>query len=301
MIHPSYEIDENLICHLCDFAIPVNIFRGVIDGNCNPLALQIDHVIPKAVGGTNDPSNLKPAHAFCNHSKSKFDWTAEKSNSAQIRVAILLKISLDEIWTLRPTDGICIFEDCEKVSRAGDFWQYCVIHARFMGENPRSTACNVINCEKQVRSKGDGHCTSHAKIAGLSPTITFCIVSDCQKQVQRKFSNKFCQSHCRERGLAHEVEPGVRDKAAHVARHSLTPSHGCYFCVEVDLTIEYFKLSQVDQDDKNLTLRKFGDKYRLSAKPAEHFTSLLKDAHIEETCRWCILLKSLNSKLFLLT
>jgi hypothetical protein len=67
--------------------------------------------------------------------------------------------------------------------------------------------------------------------------------------------------------------------------------------VEVDHKIEYFKFSQIDENDKNLSLRHFGEKYKLSAKPSEHFFSLLKEDHIEETCRWCVLLKSLNSQL----
>lgn len=297
LIHETYEIDENLLCHLCGIAVPINIFRGVIDGNCNPLSLQIDHVIPKALGGSDSSDNLKPAHSFCNKSKNKFYWTDAKRESAYSRILILIAKPIDEVWTLRARDNTCIFDDCEKVARAGDFWQYCVRHARFMDENPRSEVCKAGDCKKNSRSRGDGFCTSHAKQKGILPTNSICEVSSCTKQVQRRFSNKFCQSHCREYGLAHQIEPGVRDKASHVARHRSTPSHGCYFCVEVDQKIEYFKLSQIDENDKSLNLRRFGEKYKLSAKPAEHFTSLLQNAHVEETCRWCILLDSLGSRI----
>jgi 5-methylcytosine-specific restriction protein A len=41
-----------------------------------PGADSVDHVIPIARGGTNDESNLKPAHMFpCNRSKSDRDFT----------------------------------------------------------------------------------------------------------------------------------------------------------------------------------------------------------------------------------
>lgn len=296
-IHETYEVDENLLCHLCGIAVPINVFRGVIDGSCNPLSLQIDHVIPKALGGSDSSNNLKPAHAFCNKSKSKFYWTEAKRQSAYSRISFMLTMSLDEVWTFRGRNNTCVFDACERVARAGDFWQYCVRHARFMDENPRSEICKAETCKKNSRSQGNGFCTSHAKQKGIVPTNSICEVTDCSKQVQRRFSNRFCQAHSREQGLAHTIEPGVRDKASHFARHKIAPSHGCYFCVEVDQKIEYFKLSQVDENDRDLNLRRFGEKYKLSAKPAEHFSSLLRNVHTEETCRWCILLESLSSQI----
>lgn len=46
------------VCHICG----------------KPGADSVDHVIPLARGGTNDPSNLRPAHMFpCNRSKGDKD------------------------------------------------------------------------------------------------------------------------------------------------------------------------------------------------------------------------------------
>jgi 5-methylcytosine-specific restriction endonuclease McrA len=36
-----------------------------------PLAFTADHIIPRAVGGTDDPANLTPAHYGCNSSRGK--------------------------------------------------------------------------------------------------------------------------------------------------------------------------------------------------------------------------------------
>lgn len=297
-VHETYEVSENLICHLCDFAVPVNIFRGAIDGNCNPLALQIDHVIPRALGGSDDPSNLKPSHAFCNQSKSKFEWDKGKRNYARKRISILLNNPLDAIWTLRNRDNTCIFEDCKKVARAGDFWQYCVTHARFMGENPRSPICRSDNCENQARSKADGFCTTHAKANGIIPFFEQCFIDACKTKARISFEGRnFCQKHARVEGLAHFVEPGVRDKAAHIARHKELASRGCYFCVEIEKRTEYLIASEIEDKDKSLSIGAFRKKYKLSEKSALHYLSVINLNHSFEDCSWCILIKSMRDRL----
>lgn len=35
---------------------------------CEGLAVRMDHIVPAAEGGSNDPSNLRPACDFCNSS-----------------------------------------------------------------------------------------------------------------------------------------------------------------------------------------------------------------------------------------
>lgn len=46
-------LEHGGICHLCNGKIQVG------------QAFDIDHVIPLALGGTNDASNLRPAHSRC--------------------------------------------------------------------------------------------------------------------------------------------------------------------------------------------------------------------------------------------
>jgi 5-methylcytosine-specific restriction endonuclease McrA len=48
----------NGICYLCHSFVSFDDFH-------------IDHVIPLAIGGTNDLSNLLPAHRICNQVKGK--------------------------------------------------------------------------------------------------------------------------------------------------------------------------------------------------------------------------------------
>jgi 5-methylcytosine-specific restriction endonuclease McrA len=46
-------VEHGGLCHLCGGAIQAG------------QTWDVDHVIPLALGGTNDPSNLRPAHAKC--------------------------------------------------------------------------------------------------------------------------------------------------------------------------------------------------------------------------------------------
>lgn len=52
-----------LSCHLCDSDIDHTLPWP------NPFSFTVDHVIPISKGGTNDFSNVRPAHARCNFSK----------------------------------------------------------------------------------------------------------------------------------------------------------------------------------------------------------------------------------------
>lgn len=50
-------------CHLCGYPVSLDVAR------IHPLGLQWDHVVPRSLGGADDPSNLLPSHAWCNVSK----------------------------------------------------------------------------------------------------------------------------------------------------------------------------------------------------------------------------------------
>lgn len=50
-------------CHLCNEPIDYEA------KHLEPLAFQIDHIIPLAKGGTDDLDNLAPAHRKCNRAK----------------------------------------------------------------------------------------------------------------------------------------------------------------------------------------------------------------------------------------
>lgn len=47
-------------CYLCGIAVQVGLEPD------DPLAYTVDHVIPRALGGINDPSNMAVTHRFCN-------------------------------------------------------------------------------------------------------------------------------------------------------------------------------------------------------------------------------------------
>jgi 5-methylcytosine-specific restriction endonuclease McrA len=40
-------------------------------GQCAPWAPSVDHIVPRALGGTNDRSNLRAAHQRCNQQAAK--------------------------------------------------------------------------------------------------------------------------------------------------------------------------------------------------------------------------------------
>lgn len=55
----------DVICGICDEPIS----KG---GDKGKGALTVDHIIPKSLGGTNDNSNLQPAHAKCNRLRQNY-------------------------------------------------------------------------------------------------------------------------------------------------------------------------------------------------------------------------------------
>lgn len=52
------------VCWICGDRIDVTLHY------LDPGAFSVDHVTPRARGGTDDPSNLRPAHRRCNRAKS---------------------------------------------------------------------------------------------------------------------------------------------------------------------------------------------------------------------------------------
>src|SRR4051794_27234293 len=51
-------------CRICGEPIDRTLRRP------NPRALQIDHITPLSVGGSDDPANLRATHAVCNQVKA---------------------------------------------------------------------------------------------------------------------------------------------------------------------------------------------------------------------------------------
>lgn len=62
--HKRYDSDKKLFlrCHACG---------GRIDPAIEPW--DADHVIPKEMGGADDPSNVKPIHRYCHRQKTNSD------------------------------------------------------------------------------------------------------------------------------------------------------------------------------------------------------------------------------------
>jgi hypothetical protein len=54
---------DGWVCQLCGDPIPEDARRP------DPLAAEVDHCVPVALGGSDDPSNLQAAHARCNRVK----------------------------------------------------------------------------------------------------------------------------------------------------------------------------------------------------------------------------------------
>ena len=52
-----------LRCHLCNALIDKSLRAP------HPLSASVDHVVPHALGGADDPGNLRPAHLSCNRSR----------------------------------------------------------------------------------------------------------------------------------------------------------------------------------------------------------------------------------------
>lgn len=51
-----------VLCHICEQPISLG-------GDKGKGSLTADHIIPKALGGTDGRDNLQPAHARCNHKR----------------------------------------------------------------------------------------------------------------------------------------------------------------------------------------------------------------------------------------
>lgn len=69
-----YAERDKWVCHICGEEIP----RNAGAGNCydhdyvsEDLGLQMDHVKPRVEGGSDYPTNIKAAHAYCNRSKGR--------------------------------------------------------------------------------------------------------------------------------------------------------------------------------------------------------------------------------------
>lgn len=61
---------EVLLCGICNYPVVAKA-KGkdrIIDGGLG--AVTVDHIIPKARGGTNRIENLQPAHLKCNYEKA---------------------------------------------------------------------------------------------------------------------------------------------------------------------------------------------------------------------------------------
>ena len=58
---------DGTACGICREPVDMTIRRRDPDGL---MCASVDHVVPRARGGTNDPENLQLAHLLCNHRKS---------------------------------------------------------------------------------------------------------------------------------------------------------------------------------------------------------------------------------------
>lgn len=58
---------DGLVCYLC--GIPCVIYRGQLSGAQKPDALTIDHVVCRALGGSDEVENLAVCCASCNNLK----------------------------------------------------------------------------------------------------------------------------------------------------------------------------------------------------------------------------------------
>jgi len=60
------------LCHICLLPIPPNIVMPK-----HPLFGTKDHIVPRSKGGTNNASNLAPAHYYCNQEKGVKEVTPQ--------------------------------------------------------------------------------------------------------------------------------------------------------------------------------------------------------------------------------
>lgn len=61
--HAIFEAHQG-VCHICQQVIDLDV-----DG------MDIEHVIPLALGGADEPRNMRPAHRTCHSEKTKADFT----------------------------------------------------------------------------------------------------------------------------------------------------------------------------------------------------------------------------------
>lgn len=296
VVHESYDISKDFTCYLCKLPIPTNIFRGAIEGKCNKLALQYDHVIPKSANGLDIASNMKPTHRYCNGSKNKYTWSLAKEKQAYELVRELLKNHSESSWLTGRLSDYCIVDLCESKARAGDYWTYCVKHAKTLGENTRVIKCQIADCSKQARSSSEGHCQSHAREFNINYSYTKCREETCEKQVQHNKSKIYCQSHARAKGLVNKpVNPGIKEAAAHASKHKKA-SRSCFFCVVVenrcDFLDETFAISVIESMS-NPTVRKVMRTLRIDRRAALHFMEKVEACH-ESSCKYCLLQEELS-------
>lgn len=287
--HPSYDLLNAEQCYLCELPIPVGLFRGFIEKRCHPLALQIDHVLPKAKGGQDDPDNLKPTHAVCNKRKSKNDWSPRLRAESALIVESILVEELDPIWFSTPRSTICEQPECKRKRNSGVNHRYCHRHARLNGEVREVKLCKVPDCVKQRRSRSI-FCQSHAIQHGVSFNKEICSVEFCTKQIQRAFSKDLCQTHARAVGLAPGPKFGIKHKAACVATHTQKASRFCFFCVEIDRRTEYVSVDEIKSIEVEATrflARKLSECFSPSRSGAIHLKEIWLDSHISNDCDWC--------------
>lgn len=123
LVDPSYTVVAD--CHFCGLPIPLNVFRGTVNGALNKLSLQKVHVIPSAFGDTSDRSNC---HAYCLTLDHGYEWTDSALAKAKATITQLLSSPLDEKW-IPKRGAFCLAEGCFNAATCGAYMEYCTHHS----------------------------------------------------------------------------------------------------------------------------------------------------------------------------
>jgi len=76
-------IRDRLTCQLCDIEVRFDVMH------MHPLAPTLDHILPRALGGSDDPSNLRLACRQCNSSRgANMDWSPNGNTAQNIALAV---------------------------------------------------------------------------------------------------------------------------------------------------------------------------------------------------------------------